>query len=116
MFTEMLAAYRSVENSTGRVLLIVPEKVYEESLRILGCYAPPGQMSGRSIRLPGGGLLSILPATFRDKLSSVVSGSYKVLLAGWGQASPEDIKMLPIWVEKASEVVTLNTASGLVEL
>lgn len=117
METEMLAAYKRIEDATTRVLFIVPEKLYDATLKALGCYAPPGQMSGRSIRLPKGGMVSVLPATFRDTISSVVGNEpYKVILAGWGQASAEDIKNLPVWVGKASDVVTTNSRSSLVEL
>lgn len=85
----------------SRAVILVPEASYEESLRALVCRFD--QHAGRTARMPGGNLLTILTATTPV---GEIEGPYDLYLSGWGNATPKDERGVTGWVTRASAVYT----------
>lgn len=106
MVTEILEVLRKAGRVGGRSVLLVPEAIYGDALKALTCaYENP---QGRSAKQPDGTWMTIL--TPRASLEEV-SGPYKLYLAGWGRASPQDEKGALDWMGKATQTFTEGSLS-----
>ena len=85
----------------NRAVILVPEASYEEALKALACKFE--QHAGRTARMAGGNLLTILTPSTSEK---EIEGSFDLYLSGWGKASPLDERGMAKWIARSQKVYT----------
>lgn len=101
MRAELQYALRWAQGHHNHVVLVVPPEQHRKALDLLVAHAGAHTFGGRSLRLPGGGCLSVMSAP--EPIPKVI---FDVMFSGWGPDTNLGTGEMNQWCKAANQVLT----------